>query len=137
MAVTFVLEAHPRGATLYVPGRLTAADLPAMRIACSLLPASVRSLRIDGGAAADLDRATRRVLKHAAAYWRRTRGGEVSRARGVRGGPRAAQRSAATSATPVPISPAMAESTSTARLRVSAATAPSAMATCRSATASA
>lgn len=139
-APDFQIEAHLLTATLYLRGPLSTDNLPELLGACALLPATVRTLRIDASALRPSDAKTREVLDRVARYWKRARGGCTPPLQGATQGELPAlraQRSAATRAMIVPINPAITDRASTGRFRVSAATAPSAMATCSSATASA
>jgi hypothetical protein len=71
----FILEAHPRAATLYAAGAVSVPGLLREFRRCERLPATVWLLRVDLSAAQPLDQGTTGVLLHSLRRWREARDG--------------------------------------------------------------
>ena len=71
----FILEAHPRAATLYLAGPISVPGLLRALRRCEELAGTVWLLRVDLSAAQPLDQGTLGVLWHSMRRWRETRDG--------------------------------------------------------------
>jgi hypothetical protein len=71
----FILEAHPRAATLYATGVVSVPGLLRALRRCEELAGTVWLLRVDLSAAQPLDQGTLGVLWHSLRRWREARDG--------------------------------------------------------------
>jgi hypothetical protein len=74
LPLVVALEAHPRGATLYLAGTLTAAGVARISAACDALPETVRTLRVCARALAPSDPHAVAALAAELRGWGRGRG---------------------------------------------------------------
>ena len=74
-ALHHVTEVADDSATLYLSGRLCAADSEVLRHACAQLPMAVRALRLDLHGVSDMSDDAMAAVRVMLGYWRESRGG--------------------------------------------------------------